>query len=214
MLVEELRQKYLGSGDIDRLLHGSKIEVLKDFLGNWENILEFDRKFYATDKPKTVLCGINPGRLGAGKTGIPFIDFKSLAMLIPNIERGDTERSAQFFFEIVSHFGAQNFYRSFYVTNVSWLGYAKGTKNINFDKLPLSTKEAVISLFRDEMNYIKPTTVISMADIVNEAIKSVLGPSVQTDIVLPHPNYCAFPKNKEKCKKQYIEILEPFIIMA
>jgi hypothetical protein len=119
MLVEELREKYLESGDLERLLLGTGIEILKDFLENWDTVLEFNRVFYAEGEPKTVLCGINPGRLGAGKTGVPFMDFRSLSKLIPGVTRDDTERSAQFFYEVVNHFGAQNFYRSFYVGNVS-----------------------------------------------------------------------------------------------
>ncbi len=214
MLVEELRKRYLESGDIERLLQGTEIKILTDFLENWEHVLEFNRRFYAAGEPKTVLCGINPGRLGAGKTGIPFTDFGSLSKLIPNVERKDMERSAQFFHEVVDYFGAKNFYRSFYVTNVSWLGYAKGAKNLNFNELPLPAKNAAMTMFTYDMNRINPTTVISMGSVVKEAVQSVLGASVRTDIALPHPNYCAFPKNKEKCKRQYIEVLESFVKKA
>jgi hypothetical protein len=140
MLVEELREKYLESGDLERLLQGTGIEILKDFLENWDAVLEFNRVFYAEGEPKTVLCGINPGRLGAGKTGVPFMNFRSLSKLLPGAPPDDTERSAQFFHEVVSHFGAQNFYRSFYVENVSWVGYSKERKNINFDALPVVMK--------------------------------------------------------------------------
>jgi len=214
MLVEELRKKYLESGDIERLLEGSGIEILKEFLANWDNILEFNRKYYAKGEPKTVLCGINPGRLGAGKTGVPFIDFKSLSQLIPNVMRDDTERSAQFFYEVVKHFGAELFYNSFYVTNVSWVGYAKRQKtqkNVNYSDLPIPARDAVLSLFGYEMNLVKPITVISLGGLVKETVDSVIGPSVRTNITLLHPNYCAFPKNRERCKRQYIEILEPFV---
>jgi hypothetical protein len=211
MLVEELRKEYLESGNIERLLEGSDIVILKDFLENWEAVLEFNRKFYPKGVPKTVLCGINPGRLGAGKTGVPFTDFKSLSRLIPNITRQDTERTAQFFHEIVDHFGAQNFYQSFYVTNVSWFGYAKGKRNLNFNELPVPAKEAVKSLFSYEMSRVNPITFISIGDVVKKFVESVLGSSARTDILLWHPYYCSFPSNKENCKRQYIEVLEPFI---
>ena len=214
MLVEELRDKYLESGDLERLLHGTGIEILKDFLENWDAVLEFNRVFYAEGEPKTVLCGINPGRLGAGKTGVPFMDFRSLSKLIPGVTRDDTERSAKFFYEVVNHFGARNFYRSFYVGNVSWVGYSKERKNINFDALPVPARDAVLSFFRYEMNRIKPSTVISLGGMVQETVKRVLDASVNTDLVLPHPNYCAFPKIKDKCLRQYIEVLEPFVRTA
>ena len=76
----------------------------------------------------TVICGINPGRNGAGKTGVPFLDFNSLSQLLPNLKKEDSERSSQFFFEIVEHFGAKKFYETFYVTNISWLGFIKDNK--------------------------------------------------------------------------------------
>lgn len=211
MLVEELRKRYLEAGDIERFLQGSGIEILKDFLENWEAVLAFNRKYYSIGEPKVMLCGINPGRFGAGKTGVPLIDFKSLSKLIPNIVREDSERSAQFFYEVIDHFGAQNFYRSFYVGNVSWLGYTKDKRNLNFDRLPRPGKEAVISLFRYEMSYIKPAVVISMGDVVKETVEQVLGSSTRTDLTLPHPYYCSFPTRKEKCKRYYIEALEPFV---
>jgi len=103
------------------------------------------------------------------------------------------------------------FYRSFYVGNVSWVGFSKEKKNINFDALPIPARDAVISLFRYEMSRIKPTAVISIGGVVQETIKRIFDASVNTDLVLPHPNYCGFPKNKEKCMQQYIEVLEPFV---
>jgi hypothetical protein len=49
------------------------IGVLSDFFDNKEVIFEFYRQYFKPNEPKIVLCGINPGRFGAGQTGIPFL---------------------------------------------------------------------------------------------------------------------------------------------
>ena len=87
MLAEKLKEKYLSSS----VFENEDIELLDDFLDNWENVKRFYEKYYANGYPKTVLCGINPGKNGAGKTGIPFLDFDSLSKLIDGIEHTDTE---------------------------------------------------------------------------------------------------------------------------
>ena len=39
---------------------------------------DFYHTFYGDNKPRNLILGINPGRLGAGATGIPFTDTKRL----------------------------------------------------------------------------------------------------------------------------------------
>ncbi len=69
--------------------------------------------FYKDSFPKTVLCRINPGRFGAAKTGVSFIDFTSLSQMIDGVNRDDSERSAKFFFDVVQEFGVKRFYQNF-----------------------------------------------------------------------------------------------------
>jgi hypothetical protein len=60
-----------------------------------------------------VICGINSVKRSAGKAGIPFIEFCSLAETFPDINRYDSERSAQFFYVIVESFIVNKFYSAF-----------------------------------------------------------------------------------------------------
>ena len=90
MLIEKLKEKYLSSSIFDN----EDIVLLDSFLDNWENVKQFNEKYYTEGYPKTVLCGINPGKNGAGKTGVPFLDFNSLSKLMDGVEHADTERSA------------------------------------------------------------------------------------------------------------------------
>ena len=211
MIWDELRNKYIDSGKIELLLKNTDISVLSDFLDNWAIIKKFYNSFYSDDLPKTVLCGINPGKKGAGKTGVPFLDFASLSKIIDGIERQDKERSAKFFYDIVQEIGTKNFYNSFYVTNISWVGYIKGNKNLNYYDLPLVAKQFVYDMFKYEMKCVSPTTIISLSKEVQDTVSELFSNSgIHIHAQLPHPNYCAFPKNYESCKAKYIDLLSQY----
>ena len=211
-LLNELKRRYIDSGEMERLLRGSDISVLSCFLDNWPVIKQFDKKFYADGYPKVVLCGMNPGRRGSGKTGIPFIDFASLSKIMPGIDRNDSERSASFFFDIMQSIGVEKFYRNFYVTNISWLGYQHHNKNVNYDQMPEAAKEFVYRMFRWEMEYVNPVKIISLGAVVHDTVRECFA-DTDTDVSqsLPHPNYCAFPKNYDRCKDQYIGVIAEYM---
>ena len=212
MIYEELKNKYIDSGKIELLLKDSNISVLDGFLDNWETITKFNKSYYDRNLPKTVICGINPGKNGAGKTGIPFLDFTSLSKMIDSVDRQDTERSSQFFYDIVQEIGVKEFYKSFYVTNISWVGYISGNKNVNYYDLPLAAKEFVYDMFKYEMQLVNPSTIISLSGAVKETVLELFPrDEIDTDPQLPHPNYCAFPKNIENSKERYMSLLSQYI---
>lgn len=198
---------------MESLLNKSGISVIDDFLNNWETIKLFYERYYPTPYPKTVLCGINPGRLGAGKTGIPFIDFVSLSKMLPNVKRTDAEKSAQFFYDVVAEIGADNFYKSFYVTNISWLGYIKNNKNLNYHDLPDVAKHFVLEAFKTEMKLIAPTTIISLSKEVKKTINELFyNTNISIEKQLTHPYNCSIGKsNYQNCKDKYVELLSEYI---
>ena len=147
--------------DLDKLrslIDNPDIEIIEkdeDDGDALKNQILFDEKYYHEGFPKIVLCGINPGRKGAGITGIPFIDPPTLAKRLPdnNIKgKNDddpTEPSAKFFNKIIDdHFGVDKFYKHFYVTNFSWFGFIKkdGT-NCNYFKLPTQAQKYIEKVF-------------------------------------------------------------------
>jgi hypothetical protein len=122
--------------DLDKLrslIDNPDIEIIEkdeDDGDALKNQILFDEKYYHEGFPKIVLCGINPGRKGAGVTGVPFVDMATLAERLPDNKisfNGDddpTEPSAKFFNKIIDdHFGVDKFYKHFYVTNFSWVGF-------------------------------------------------------------------------------------------
>jgi len=91
--------------------------------------------YYSSPDRRIAIWGINPGRFGAGLTGLAFTDPYAVDHLlgITSALSGRRELSAKFVQKVIEQFGGpQLFYRHFYVTALSPLGYIKGTKNLNF----------------------------------------------------------------------------------
>ena len=142
-LLQRNLDRYLTDMEFLKLLGDHEICVLSDFQRNREGINDFWHKFYGDDIPQVMICGINPGRFGAGMTGIPFLDFMSLSKMISGVNRSDSEKSASFFFKVVGHFGVDDFFKTFYVSNFSSVGYIKNGKNLNYFDLPEMALEIV-----------------------------------------------------------------------
>lgn len=95
----------------------------------------FYGKFYRDEEPRIFLIGINPGRLGAGTTGIPFTDPIRLqeACGIPNNFAKKAELSSKFIYQMIQVFGGvDKFYANCYFTSVSPLGFTLDGKNLNY----------------------------------------------------------------------------------
>lgn len=94
----------------------------------------FYSKYYADDKIRKLIIGINPGRLGAGTTGIPFTDPVRLVKdcNIP-CELKSYEPSSSFVYQMIHAFGGvASFYNTFLISSVSPIGFIKEGKNFNY----------------------------------------------------------------------------------
>ncbi len=113
----------------------SGITVMNPFHKNNEVLLvikEFYRKYYSDTRPRHLILGINPGRFGAGVTGIPFTDTVRLkekcGLEIPGIRTYET--SSVFIYEMIDSYGGpEKFYSDFYISAVSPLGFTKTGAN-------------------------------------------------------------------------------------
>jgi hypothetical protein len=95
----------------------------------------FVRKFYNGKRKRTFLFGINPGRFGAGVTGIPFTDPIALKdhCEIDNKAPRKYELSSIFVYEVIDAMGgAEAFYKQFYISSLCPLGFVKDGKNYNY----------------------------------------------------------------------------------
>jgi len=97
--------------------------------------ISFYKKYYNDNNQRHLLLGINPGRFGGGVTGIPFTDPLRLEKVcgIANDFQKKQELSSVFIYEMIEAFGdTENFYRQFYFSAMSPLGFVKQGKNLNY----------------------------------------------------------------------------------
>ncbi len=95
----------------------------------------FYKMYYSDNKQRTLILGINPGRLGSGLTGVPFTDPINLERFcgIENNLAKKHEISSEYIYEVINFYGgAAAFYKKFYFSSVSPLGFIKDGKNLNY----------------------------------------------------------------------------------
>lgn len=94
----------------------------------------FYKQYYGDRFKRTYILGINPGRFGAGLTGVPFTDPIRLKQLgIQNDFPQKPELSSVFIYEMIQACGGPDlFYRQYYITSLSPLGFTKHGKNYNY----------------------------------------------------------------------------------
>ena len=100
-----------------------------------EYVRAFLDRYFSDNHKRLLVLGINPGRFGAGITGITFTDPVALADLcgIENDLPRRREPSSIFVYELVERLGGtREFYRKFFLTAVSPLGFTRDGKNLNY----------------------------------------------------------------------------------
>jgi hypothetical protein len=118
------------------------ISIMNPFRENGEVlavITSFYRKYYSDNKTRRIILGINPGRFGAGVTGIPFTDTvrlkKKCGLSIQGLKTHET--SSVFIYEMIdSYGGCEEFYGDYFISSVSPLGFTKSGskgKEVNFN---------------------------------------------------------------------------------
>ncbi len=95
----------------------------------------FLARFFSDNKSRVYVFGINPGRFGAGLTGVTFTDPIALETFcgINNDLEKRREISSEFIYEFIKHWGGiEKFYQDFFLTAVSPLGFICKGKNFNY----------------------------------------------------------------------------------
>lgn len=95
----------------------------------------FYKKFYSDNNKRVYIIGINPGRFGAGVTGIPFTDPVTLRdeCGIANDLGDKKEFSSEFIYSVTNAYGGVNeFYSRFYINSICPLGFTKDGRNYNY----------------------------------------------------------------------------------
>ena len=186
----------------------------------------FFNKYYADNRPRTYLVGINPGRLGSGITGIGFADAYHLDKYcdIPNSFDKRVEISAAFMFEVIEAYGGvEKFYKDFFFTTVMPLGLLRNDKNYNYyDDLETQT---VLEPFIEETLLKQMSFPQAKPDIIcvgqGKNLKYLKAFNDKHHCfnsieVVPHPRWVMQYRRKEKQKyiDTYLEAFESMMKMS
>ena len=115
---------------------------------------KFYGEFYNDNHKRFLILGINPGRHGAGITGIPFTDPIKLETMfgIQNDLPKKPELSAEFIHPMIAAFGGyERFFSTFFINSVSPLGFVQGGKNLNYYDTP-ALKESLDPFIRKSIS--------------------------------------------------------------
>ncbi|MFC5409847.1 uracil-DNA glycosylase family protein [Larkinella bovis] len=158
----------------------------------------FYSRFFADPTPRVYILGINPGRFGAGVTGISFTTPQNLQKYcgIDNNLPPTPELSSRFVYQIVEAFGgAEAFYGRFFLTSLFPLALVKGGKNYNFydDKATTATLwPDIVSAVRQQLTFGCNRNVAVCLGRKNEAFLQKLNQQhgfFGRIVTLDHPRY-------------------------
>lgn len=187
-------------------------------------IAEFYHKFYQDHNPRELLLGINPGRHGAGVTGIPFTDSYRLQEQCAIDFPGNTrEVSSVFVYEMIEAYGGvDRFYSDWFIGAVSPLGFIHLNKkgnwvNYNYydDKqLELSVRSYIIENLQLQKQLCgNPKTCVVLGTGKNFKYLTKLNEDVNLfDEIIPlaHPRYIMQYKlkKKEDYLQEFLKVLK------
>jgi hypothetical protein len=173
----------------------------------------FFYKFYNDANPRHLIFGINPGRFGAGTTGINFTAPKQLKEIcgIDHCFKSQTELSAEFIYESIQGFGGiKNFYETYFITSVSPLGFVTNGLNMNYydnKNLQNAVTPFIISSIQKQIALgFKTDFCICIGGDKNLKFFSALNKEYKffDEIVpLPHPRFIMQYRRKQK--ENYIQ---------
>jgi hypothetical protein len=184
----------------------------------------FYKKYYNDYDKRHIILGINPGRFGAGITGVPFTDTKRLMQECGLQFDGKMthEPSATFVYEMIKAYGGvENFYRKFYIHSICPLGFTitnnKG-KEVNYNYY--DSKDLQASVYDFMINNIRTQIKLGVeTDICfcfgtgkNEKFLNKINDEYhffKKIVGLEHPRYIM--QYKSKSKESYVDkYLEAF----
>jgi len=179
----------------------------------------FYHKYFSDQKRRYFIMGINPGRHGAGITGVPFTDPKIMEEYcgIPNPFPKKNELSAIFVYQFIQAYGGiAAFYERFYINSVCPLGFLREGINCNYydDKsLFESVKDQIVTGIHDQIEIGMHTDVaFCLGKGLNFKFLKKLNDEYQffkTVIPLPHPRWVMQYRRKrvDEFVEQYLQEL-------
>jgi len=185
-----------------------------------KTIEAFFYKFYSDNNPRRLIFGINPGRFGAGTTGINFTAPKQLKEFcgIGHSFKPQTELSAEFIYEVINAYGGvKRFYSEYFITSVSPLGFTKNGTNLNYyddKKLQETVRPFILNSIQEQISMgFKTDRCFCIGGDKNLKFFLDLNSDYhffEEIIPLPHPRFIMqYRRNqKENYIHQYLSVLQ------
>ena len=157
------------------------------------------RTYYTAAPPRLSVWGINPGRFGAGLTGLSFTDPWAVAhqLGVTTTLVGRRELSAEFISDVIDAYGGPlAFYHDVYLGAVSPLGYVKDGVNVNFYDTPELLRAVTpyaIACMNEQLacGLRKDVAVVLGSGKLKQAVERHIKPHVgiQHIVYLEHPRF-------------------------
>jgi hypothetical protein len=177
--------------------------------------LQFYNRYYCDRQPRQLWLGINPGRIGAGRTGIPFSDAVQLdrycGLEVPGPQT--EELSAAFIFEVIQAAGGpESFFQRVFIDSVSPMGYVQAGVNCNyydeialFDQLRPRLENHLSELLKRPLS--GPLVLLGKGKNLRYFKKLYTGD--REIVALPHPRWVMQYRRKEKERwiERYVSVL-------
>ncbi|WP_046242334.1 uracil-DNA glycosylase family protein [Hymenobacter terrenus] len=110
----------------------------------YQLLKKFGAKYYADNNPRVAVLGINPGRLGMGRTGVAFTDpgaLREFCGIAHELPQQRPELSTQFVYQVVAALGGPTvFYQHFYLGSIYPLVLLHNKLNYNYYDSPVLIK--------------------------------------------------------------------------
>ncbi len=201
--------------------------VINPFMENPETMLvmkAFYQKYYNDPNQRRFIIGINPGRHGAGVTGIPFTDTKRLESVCGiRMKSAHThEISSVFIYDLIEAYGGANsFYGNFYINSPFPLAITRETKNgqwlnANYyddNELFNTVKPFMIESLKKQITIGLDTSIVYILGKKNASFIRMLNKETslfEHMVELEHPRYIQQYKSKDKASyiDKYLKALE------
>ena len=186
---------------------------------------EFYEKYFGDDNERSIILGINPGRHGAGVTGIPFTDTIRLEQYCGISINGlrSYETSSEFVYNMIEAYGGvKKFYSEHFISAVCPLGFTKpggSGREINYNyyddkKLTETVYDFIVKTLTKQLSFgIKKDKCYCLGSGKNYKFLMELNEkeNLFKEIVpLDHPRYIMQYKRKHLRKyiNKYLEVLK------
>lgn len=96
------------------------------------------------------------------------------------------------------------------MTNISWYGFMKDKKMLNYYDLPSSLHKTFTASFIAEMDIVQPKMIVHLSEKIGKILQRVAAHGELAYPIakrLPHQYHCSIGKNTIPSKKIYVDLI-------